>query len=187
MGMPSHRHIHHKEFYFVRHGEAAFDPAMTCNQPNAPLSSRGRQQAHSIKGVIEQLPIKTICVSPLLRAEETRQIICENLRCQEVVVVPELEECTALIWERMVALDHNDVSHSLCDSVRSFFTRTIEGINKALQNPGPVLIVAHGGIHWAMCHHMDVVHEKKIDNCVPVHFFPLEKQWQASILARPVS
>lgn len=54
----------------------------------------------------------------------------------------------------------------------SFLNRVRRGINQALLLPGPSLIVAHGGLHLALCHLMDIEeHEWVIDNCIPVHFF----------------
>ncbi|MEI8366272.1 MAG: hypothetical protein WCF65_07615 [Parachlamydiaceae bacterium] len=69
------------------------------------------------------------------------------------------------------------------EPVKSFMQQVLNGVNQALSQPGPVLIVAHGGIHWAMCCFMNVEHEWAIDNCVPVHFFMGENgKWQAKKL-----
>jgi probable phosphoglycerate mutase len=56
--------------------------------------------------------------------------------------------------------------------VREFLERTYHGFQKALSYEGPVLIVSHGGIHWALCYLMDITdHEWVVDNCLPIHFF----------------
>ncbi len=63
--------------------------------------------------------------------------------------------------------------HLSCRDVELFMERVVIGVNQALSFPGPVLIVAHGGVHFALCHHMDIQeHTKTIDHCVPVHFYP---------------
>ena len=56
------------------------------------------------------------------------------------------------------------IAHQFVNQVRS-------GINQALSLPGPSLVVAHGGIHWAICCLMGIdEHEWAINNCIPVHF-----------------
>jgi len=169
-----------KEFYFIRHGETDHHlNLVSADEVDVPLNNTGRNQALSVQPVIEKLPIRTICVSPLLRALETKEIIAQNVACQ-VVVIEELRECTGEIWTKMNLID--DIpGHTPCEIVHHFMEKTIAGINKALGHPGPVLIVAHGGIHWAMCHRINVRdHDKKIGNCVPVHFYLAEDHsWQA--------
>ena len=54
--------------------------------------------------------------------------------------------------------------------VQSFIERVKSGINYALKQNGPVLIVAHGGVYLAICHLMDINSERAIDNCIPIHF-----------------
>ena len=176
-----------KNFYFVRHGDAAYrgDPIFD-DSHEVPLTIVGEKQATSIQNVIETLSIQTVCVSPMKRALDTMNIITKNLTC-DVVVIEELQECTHEIWHKMVVLEKHPKLEAECPHVRSFMERAVIGVTKALQHPGPVLIVAHGGVHFAMCHHMDIQdHDKKIGNCVPVHFFPEERDWRAKYLAYPL-
>ena len=67
---------------------------------------------------------------------------------------------------------------------RLFMDRVRQGINQALSLPGPLLIVAHGGVHWALCCLMGIeTHEWAIDNCTVVHFSIGENgSWRASKL-----
>lgn len=174
-----------KTFYFIRHGEADFSSFSLHDEPDVPLTSRGRNQALSMQPIIEALSIQTICVSPLSRALETKDLISQNLSCK-TIVVEELRECSGVIWKKMVELEENP-SIEYCPTVQHFLERTILGIKRSLMHPGPVLIVAHGGIHWGMCHYLNVrQHERKIGNCIPVHFyFSEDQQWEAKILGRP--
>lgn len=173
--------IQKKNFYFVRHGQTETNVLQLVNDNrDVPLTDHGRKQAHFIRPVIEKLPIQTICVSPLLRARETKDIIAQNLKC-EVKVIEELRECIGTVWEKITEFER---SSKMDEEVESYLKRVIVGVNKALEHPGPVLIVAHGGFHWAMSHHMDITHyEKKIGNCVPVHFYHSEEGWDAKHLA----
>ena len=176
--------IHRKNFYFVRHGESE------CNvnphigdEVDVALTLRGMNQAQSIQSIIETLPIQTICVSPLRRALDTKEIIAKNISCP-VIVIEELEECTSEIWFKMTQMENGVIS---CEQVQSFVQRAVSGINKALSYPGPVLIVAHGGVHYAMCHHMQIEeYDKKIHHCTPAHFSISEMDtWKAKHLAIP--
>ena len=176
--------IHKKEFYFVRHGEIDYPLYFSENSDEIPLNSNGIRQAEDIKTIIESLPIHTICYSPIRRAQETKNIIARDLSCQQFIV-EDLSECSLEVWNAMVALETGLLSAEdvICSEVMAFFKRAIDGINRALSFPGPVLIVAHGGIHWAMCHHMEIEHTKKIGNCIPIHFALANKdQWKANVL-----
>lgn len=62
------------------------------------------------------------------------------------------------------SLPSGGIAHQFVLQVRS-------GINQALSLPGPPLVVAHGGVHWAICCLMGIAeHEWAINNCIPVHF-----------------
>jgi uncharacterized phosphatase len=65
------------------------------------------------------------------------------------------------------------------DPVRKFMQQVLKGINQALEQKGPVLIVAHGGVHWALCCFLGVECEWAIDNCVPVYFTVENEKWSA--------
>jgi len=55
--------------------------------------------------------------------------------------------------------------------VCEFINRVQNGINQALSFPGPSMVIAHGGVHWAICSLMGIKeHEWMINNCVPIHF-----------------
>jgi probable phosphoglycerate mutase len=169
-----------REFYFIRHGQTDGNvvPFLKTNQGDISLNENGVMQAHRIEPFIASLPIKTICCSPLKRAKETKDICCARLSAAHYEI-HDLTECTSVIWQKMTSL--GDTAH-LCqeEPVYSFMQRVRSGINQALSKEGPVLIIAHGGIYWAMCCFMEVNHERVIDNCDPVHLSISETgNWQA--------
>jgi uncharacterized phosphatase len=56
-------------------------------------------------------------------------------------------------------------------AVRQFIDQVRNGINQALSLPSPSLIIAHGGVQWAICCLIGInEHEWAINNCIPVHF-----------------
>ncbi len=68
----------------------------------------------------------------------------------------------------MTAFKYNKPSHQ--KEVQSFIERVKRELNFALKQNGPVLIVAYGGVYWAICHLMSINGEWAIGNCIPIHF-----------------
>lgn len=162
-----------KEFYFVRHGQTDHNIKSNLFEGVLPedidLNQTGRNQAKAIEPVIATLPITTVCTSPMKRAQETKKIITKRLEASHHCI-NNLTECTDEIWCEMEALGMCS-SLPLEGGVRLFMDRVREGINEALSLPGTSLIVAHGGIHWAMCYMMGIEsHDWSIENCSIVHF-----------------
>lgn len=159
-----------KEFYFVRHGQTEGNAAaVKQDHGDISLNATGRQQARMIGPIVASLPVQTICYSPLKRAKETRDIVCSGLNAPHAEVV-KLSECNTQIWLEMTAMgkEAKNASH---EPVYSFMQRVVQGINEALAYHGPVLIVAHGGIHWAICCFMEMdQHDWIVDHCIVTHF-----------------
>lgn len=175
-----------KEFYFIRHGQTDYQNHLEVNHKidhaNISLNATGRIQAQLIQPVISALPIKTVCTSPLRRAQETKEIITSNLRATHHEI-NDLGECTAQIWEEMTQLKKYSPLPSE-GVVRQFMDQVRNGVNQALALPSPSLIVAHGGVHWAICYMIGIdEHEWSINNCIPVHFSIGDKgKWIAKTL-----
>lgn len=175
--------IHKREFYFVRHGQTDHnileEKQKGSLREDIPLNTTGRDQAKFIEPTISSLPIQTVCASPLRRAQETKEIITPKLQVSHYEI-HDLGECSWQIWKEMVRIGmYSSVPEE--GVVRQFMDQVRKGINQALSFPGTSLVVAHGGIHWAICCLMGIhEHEWEIGNCVPVHFFLGDDgQWKA--------
>ena len=170
--------IEKKEFYFIRHGQTDHNISsinLKVDHPeDTPLNATGRRQAKEIEPLIASLPVKSICCSPLKRAQETQELIAGRLLVPKVDII-NLGECTAKIWG---ALNSSSFAN---DPTETFLERVQKGLSEALLHPGPPLIVSHGGVHFAICHLLNISgHEWKIDNCTPVHFYTDENgKWVA--------
>lgn len=178
--------IHKKEFYYLRHGQTDHNKTnATTDHGDIPINEHGRNQAKEIEDAIAALPIKTVCCSPLKRAKETKDIVTAKIDVCHIEIEG-LRECTCEIWRVMTALGP-EAHRCPDDPVRSFMDQVKMGINQCLSQEGPVLIVAHGGIHWAMCCIMGVEHEWAIDNCVAVHFtLNSDGLWRAKKIGAPM-
>ncbi len=169
-----------KEFYFIRHGQT--DHNISAEEKidlpaHITLNSTGLNQANGIEPIIASLPIKTVCCSPFKRAQETKDIVTSRLSAHHCEI-EELGECSGLIWKEMTSLGTMAYLQAK-DPVRKFMQQVLKGINQALEQKGPLLIVAHGGVHWALCCFLGVECEWAIHNCVPVHFTVGNEKWSA--------
>lgn len=162
-----------QEFYFVRHGQTDYNalkelPKHDCPD-DIPLNATGRSQAASIEPIIATLPIQTICASPLPRAQETKRIITPQLQAPHHEI-NDLSECSLRAWYGMIQMNERSPLPQEGEA-RQFLDRVQKGLHQALVLPGPALIVAHGGVHLALCILMGIrEHEWIVGNCVPVHF-----------------
>src|SRR5437899_12962529 len=94
-----------KEFYFVRHGQTDYNLLADESEHPAhiPLNATGRTQARAIEPIVASLPIKTVCFSPMKRAQETKEILSERL-VVEYSEIGDLGECSGKVWEKMSGL-----------------------------------------------------------------------------------
>lgn len=160
------------EFYFVRHGQTDHNAGLLNKDVygDIPLNDVGLQQAAQLRSFVEILPIKTICCSPLLRARQTKDIINKWLGLP-VVMISDLREGSDQDWCEIQSIK-NGKHLSVSKSLKLFEGRLRSGLEKALRQTGPVLIVAHGGVYSLLCRILNVeTNMWKIANCTVVHFY----------------
>ncbi|MEC7838608.1 MAG: NUDIX domain-containing protein [Chlamydiota bacterium] len=171
-------------FFFIRHGEtdANTDPDIKDVDADLPLNSKGIDQAFMAKKIAENLPLKTVCSSPIQRAKQTKDIIVSSMQLDDFEIEG-LSECKAYIWKKMVHIEKGSNFH-VCNEVNQFLNKALAGIASALEKESPTLIVAHGGIHWALCYYLSIEnHLWKIGNCKLVHFMPVDTEgWKAEVI-----
>lgn len=162
-----------KEFYFIRHGQTDHH----YDDPSIGLNSTGISQAYNAKKILSKIELKSVCYSPLKRTIETKDILFET--CPGIQhEISDLEECTSLIWKNMV-----DRDLAKCKQTEKFIQRSVNGINISLAKPSPMLIIAHGGIHYAFCkYHIIQNYNWVIDNCILVHFKLIDNRWYPEII-----
>lgn len=165
--------VYKKEFYFVRHGQTdhnALPGKDKGDHPaDTPLNQIGRDQAIKIKPIINRLPVQIICHSSMRRVLETKNLIASDLPIPHFEL-NDLGECSAKIWNEMSRLGMYSPIPSEGEA-RHFFERVSKGLNEALLLPGTPLIVAHGGVHWAICSLLNIAnHPWTLENCGIVHF-----------------
>jgi probable phosphoglycerate mutase len=163
-------------FYYLRHGETDWNREHRAQGHNdIPLNATGIAQAHAAQVPLARCDIATICASPLQRARATAEIVNQTLR-RPLVVIDELKECAYGPYEGQVRGDwfkswRRGETPLGAESFEGFIARALAGLNKALAHPGPVLIVSHAGVYWAIQRYARL-ERTFLDNCRPVRHDP---------------
>jgi 2,3-bisphosphoglycerate-dependent phosphoglycerate mutase len=164
-------------FYYLRHGETDWNRAHRAQGHNdIPLNATGVAQAHAAQAPLTLCAIATICTSPLARARRTAEIVNERLR-RPLVVIDALKECALGVGEGQVRGDwfqawQRGEPVEGAEPYEAFIARALGGINQALVQPGPVLIVAHAGVYWAVQRHGRLDPRALLPNGCPVRHDP---------------
>ncbi len=175
-----------KQFYFVRHGQTDHNIGklnpLSEHTDEIPLNETGRGQARAIEPLIATLPIDVICASPAKRVLETKEIITKRISAPHYEI-ESLGECSKDVWQEMSKKGmYSSVPQE--GAVNLFVEQVKRGLLEVLEFPGTPLVVAHGGVHWALCSLMGIEeHSWAIQNCSVVYFFTLDgEKWEAKIL-----
>lgn len=149
--------ITQRRFVYVRHGQTAWNlENRTQGSADIPLNARGREQAavSAMRLKNSGRPIARICCSPLARAQETAGIIASALGLP-VCITHELRE--ACFGEQegrdkgpWLSAWRQGVDPVGAESYASLLQRVAAGLNKALEGPQEVLVVAHLAVYWAV-------------------------------------
>ena len=105
------------------------------------------------------------------------EIVTADLNLRQVQL-RDLKECDPSVWLKMNRRGH----HLESEPVQTFFKQVESGISQVHAFEKSVLVVSHGGVHWALCHFFGIQnHDYAIPNCTLVHFKPVgEDGWTAS-------
>jgi probable phosphoglycerate mutase len=144
-------------FYFLRHGETDWNLAQRIQgHSDIRLNATGIAQARAAIAPLRDRGIATVCTSPLARARETAEIVNAELR-RPLIVIDALKECGYGVREGTLrgggwsaAWRRGEAVPDGAEPYEAFIARALGGLNAALAQPGPVLVVAHAGIYWAV-------------------------------------
>ena len=167
--------IQAKSFYFIRHGQTDWNVKhCAMGITDILLNSHGIKQSKNACKYIKDLPIKTICYSPLKRAKQTAEIFNEDLQC-EMVPIEELKEFCLGTYAGKIIGDWFEkwlagATLPKGETFQEFVQRALVGVNKALFYKGPVLIVGHGGTYWAIQQATQLLDLPDLPNCTLVRF-----------------
>lgn len=182
--------MHHKKpFYFIRHGQTDWNKNnLRMGQKDIPLNEIGIAQAQEMQKLITSLNFSHIFYSPLQRTVQTMLIATAHLNCNKVML-NELKEWNFGDWEgkpsgKSVTHDIYAIVPPQGETTQVFFDRIGSALNHVLTHDEPILIIAHGGTYYAICHYLNLP-IKPIHNCQLVQFAPptdIDNKWRQNIL-----
>ena len=178
-------------FYFLRHGETDWNKARRLQgRTDVPLNARGEEQAELARVVAAGLGLKSIAVSSLTRARRTAEIVNRDLGLR-VTQYDSLREFDVGPYEG--STDGSWMEDWFADGVvegpesfGDFRKRVLGGMIEALSLEHPVLIVAHGGVFWALQRMLGFAALTHAPNAVVARFEPPATAggtWQITLLS----
>lgn len=167
-------------FYFLRHGETDWNKShRSMGQTDIPLNTTGLAQAKEAALILRKSNIQSIASSPLSRALTTAEIIAETIR-KPITIFDGLKECKWGTREGHIKGKYPWLEEwkkgafiEGAETYAEFVQRVFSAFQKILKLPTPVLIVAHGGVYWAIQEVLSLQKED-IRNCIPIFHRPPE-------------
>jgi probable phosphoglycerate mutase len=163
-----------KAFWFLRHGETDWN-AQNLSQGNIdiPLNDTGIAQAKSAAILLRGKGIKSIVSSSLGRARVTAEYAAAEIGLP-FDIDPELHECSYGVMEGKPMTEwfsdwvEGKATPEGAESFVDLTVRAVTAVNRALQRPAPVLVVAHGAVFRALRGVMGHEPNVRTRNAVPV-------------------
>ncbi len=161
-------------FWYLRHGETDWN-ARGLSQGNIdiPLNQNGLAQARAAARLLVDRGITSIVASPLSRARVTAEIVAETLGLP-VTIDQGLREVEFGVQEGQ------PMTQWFTDWVAGTFTpagaepfpvlraRSVSAINRAVERPPAVLVVAHGAVFRALRAAMGIEPNMRTRNAAPI-------------------
>jgi broad specificity phosphatase PhoE len=194
-------------FVFLRHGETAWNlEGRLQGQTDIPLNDTGRRQARAAAEMLRGQPLSRVVHSPLGRTRETAELAAGD-RGLDFAVEPELGECGfgamegfcanrelpgwRAAWQGGAPL--RDAAGQVvgdAESYQGFLARAERALARLLlagaPDEAPVLVVAHGGIYWAIQRALDTGLKGDLPNCLPILHRPTAAGgWAVEALGEP--
>lgn len=161
-------------FWYLRHGETDWNrQGLSQGSIDIPLNELGLTQARDAAARLRDRGIASIVASPLSRARVTAEIVAEALDLA-VTIEPDLREVSWGVHEGQPVADWLPAwiaGHTTPDGGESFSQlrlRAVAGLNRAVEQPPAVLVVAHGGVFRALRSAMNLAMTGRTRNCVPM-------------------
>ncbi len=139
-----------------------------------PLNDTGLAQARAAMYLFDGVEIGSVVCSPLNRARRTAEIICEVIGLP-ITILPELHECNLgkqdgeLRGQWFADWKAGTLEIEEAETYQQHMARSLGAVNRAItEHPGPVLVVAHGGIYWAIRDIIGLPSDYRLPNCLPL-------------------
>jgi probable phosphoglycerate mutase len=166
-------------FWYLRHGETDWN-AQNLAQGNVDthLNERGLQQARDAAALLSGRGIVSLVASPFRRAHQTAEIVAAALGLP-IQTEDDLHEVGFGVMEGkpMLADWFNDwvAEKSTPEGGETFAElriRAVGALNRALDRPAPVLVIAHGALFRALRSAMGLAPDVRLANASATHCAP---------------
>lgn len=181
--------------YFARHGEsqANLERIISNRDLPHPLTERGRTQATALAEQLAAAAISAIYASPILRAQQTAQLIAERLRLpiftstalrefdcgvmegQGTEKAWAAHEAVITAWAIHDYAQHIPGGESFVDMQARFVPFINQLISQHVEDASTILLISHGSLLYHMLplvfHNIDraFVSQHPLRNCACVH------------------
>jgi broad specificity phosphatase PhoE len=165
-------------FWFLRHGETDWNAQdLSQGDIDIPLNAKGREQALSAAALVRGHGIATIVSSSLSRALDTAQAV------SDAIGVP-VQSDDGLREVKFGEQEGKPMGDWYDDWIAGTYTpegaepfavlreRAVAAVNRALQKPAPVLVVAHGALFRSLRSAMGLQPNVRTANAVPIYCEP---------------
>lgn len=167
-----------QSFWFLRYGETDWN-AQGLSQGNVdiPLNAHGIAQAQAAAPMLLNRGIASIVTSPLSRAHDTAKIAAELLKLP-VHIDEGLRETSFGVQEAQPMVEwfsqwvEGTYTPPSGESFADLRARAVAAVNRALERPGLVLVVAHGALFRALRAEMGLEPNVRTRNAWPLQCDP---------------
>ena len=180
------------KLYVVRHGETVFNAQNRyAGSTDVPLNDMGKEQALRLAKQLESYKFDFIITSPLIRAQETAEIINRNLNLPIIIMDAFVERNMGVYegltreeaqqnfpetWQRLGKLGIDDAPDA-GETIRQCDQRVTNGLLELMQikNDQTPLLVCHGFVSRLInryFHELDyyAMHSFSLGNCEIVEY-----------------
>ena len=174
--------ITQRPFYFVRHGQTECNrKRVFTGRKDIPINAAGVKQAQAAGRLLRGRPIGSICCSPMKRARQTMEAICQQLDLGlPISFENDLREVCMGALEGYPVWEQGAMAHWLegritvtdAETARDFHARVARGVNAALRQLSPVLIVAHSAVYRATRQLTGLAPTQRLENGQVAFFQP---------------
>lgn len=175
-----------RPFWFLRHGETDWNAnGLSQGRTDVPLNARGLAQAREAAAVLAAQTAHratTVVSSPLVRARVTAETAAAALGLP-VAFDPDLQEVSFGEQEGLPMGDWydswiaGDYTPAGAEPFAALRARIVPAVNRALAQPGPVLVVAHGALFRAVRSAMGLAVNVRTPNGLPMWCEPSDSGW----------
>ncbi len=174
-------------FWYLRHGETEYNArGISQGAMDIPLNDNGRAQAKTAATRLAGRGIVAIICSPMLRTRETAAIVNEVLNLP-ITFEPGIREVVfgGMEGKPLGPWFQDWFDGSFTPEGAESFAELSKRVGTAMEGiltlPGPVLIVAHGGVFRAIRNLMGVTGQGPTPNGLPLYGQPMPAGWQVVV------